>query len=418
MNQHILLFFQNEKTTQTVTKTVVSYNTRITWVVAVLVVVWIVWNLIQRYRSANSKRRASKNYHNSTLKKIVKIKNELSAIWLRKGTSEKIHAIGIGKLENGEFCLQIFVNNSDKKLFNDQPSDSIPDNYRGIPLVLILMPQASFLSEQISIPEFTREDYKKILREKQDVIMGGISGANSNLTGEFGTIGYFCRKKSLFPRKSDVYLLSNSHVFADLRKAVVDEHDLIMQPSPGESASSRAIGELKQFAHPKLENDTNDANFVDAAIAKLWTNAEVHKPIVPMIGTVKGYVEKEDVEIKESCRKFGRTTGFTQGDVFSIYLDIWVKFDRTAQSSFFKNQFLIEPNKEICEKFVDKGDSGSLVVDSANNANGLIFAGANGNLEIKETPDETQPKIYKTVNNFGVANPISEVLTKLHIELL
>jgi hypothetical protein len=137
-----------------------------------------------------------------------------------------------------------------------------------------------------------------------------------------------------------------------------------------------------------------------------------------MIGTVKGFVEKDDVEVGESSRKFGRTTGFTQGEVFSINLDIWVRYDRTGQTSFFKNQFLIEPDKTNSEKFVEKGDSGSVLVDGENNASGLIFAGANGDIEIKQTPEETEAKIIKTVNNYGVANPISEVLKKLNIELL
>lgn len=298
-------------------------------------------------------------------------------------------------------------------MFENPPSNSIPDVYKGIPIVLIAMPQASFLS---NFSNFSAEEYRQLIRKKQDVIMGGISGANTNLDGECGTIGYFCRKKSLIPRK-ETYLLSNSHVFADLRKSVVDEHDLIMQPSPGESSNSRPIGELTTFAHPKIENDTNDANFVDAAIAKLWKQ-EVHKPLIPLIGKINGFVEKSDVEVGESSRKFGRTTGFTSGQVYSIYLDIWVKYDRTGQSSYFKNQFLIEPEKLIYEKFVDKGDSGSLVVDGQNYASGLIFAGANGKVELKQNSNESAAKILKTVNNYGVANPISEVLKKLKIELL
>jgi hypothetical protein len=137
-----------------------------------------------------------------------------------------------------------------------------------------------------------------------------------------------------------------------------------------------------------------------------------------MIGSVSGFVDKNDIEVGEISKKFGRTTGFTSGKVFSIYLDIWVKYDRTGESSFFKNQFLMEPNPQKYPKFVDKGDSGSLVVDGENYASGLIFAGANGDVEIKETPNETEAKIIKTVKNYGVANPISEVLKKLNIELL
>jgi hypothetical protein len=407
-------------TKEIVTKSVV-YNTQITFVVAVIVLAWLVWFVIQRIMRANATRRKPEQSRDKSLKRIAKIKDELSSIWLRKGESKKIHGIGIGKLDNGEPCIQIFINNSSSQMFENPPSDSIPNVYKNIPVVLIAMPQASFLSIDDTMSGFSSEEYRKLIREKQDVILGGISGANSNLDGECGTIGYFCRKKSLIPRKSEIYMLSNSHVFADLRKEIVDEHDLIMQPSPGESADSRSIGELERFSHPKLENDTNDANLIDAAIAKLWKQ-EVHKPLIPMIGTVKGFVQKDDVKVNETARKFGRTTGFTSGKVYSVYLDIWVKYDRTGQSSFFRNQFLIEPDKNGYEKFVDKGDSGSLVVDGENYASGLIFAGANGNVEIKDfsgnLSDEKEAKIIKNVKNYGVANPISDVINKLKIELL
>jgi hypothetical protein len=407
-------------TKEIVTKSVV-YNTQITFVVAVIVLAWLVWFVIQRIMRANATRRKPEQSRDKSLKRIAKIKDELSSIWLRKGESKKIHGIGIGKLDNGEPCIQIFINNSSSQMFENPPSNSIPNVYKNIPVVLIAMPQASFLSIDDTMSGFSSEEYRKLIREKQDVILGGISGANSNLDGECGTIGYFCRKKSLIPRKSEIYMLSNSHVFADLRKEIVDEHDLIMQPSPGESADSRSIGELERFSHPKLENDTNDANLIDAAIAKLWKQ-EVHKPLIPMIGTVKGFVQKDDVKVNETARKFGRTTGFTSGKVYSVYLDIWVKYDRTGQSSFFRNQFLIEPDKNGYEKFVDKGDSGSLVVDGENYASGLIFAGANGNVEIKDfsgnLSDEKEAKIIKNVKNYGVANPISDVINKLKIELL
>ncbi|MFN0140432.1 MAG: hypothetical protein ACKVQW_10160 [Pyrinomonadaceae bacterium] len=411
----ILSLLQEGKTTQVISKTVVSYNWAITSVVAVLVLAWVVWHVVERLRRRNAKRRERRQNNDARLKRVVKAKDELSAIWLRRGASKKIHAVGVGKLASGEPCIQVFVNDT-PQMFEGQSGNDLPADHKGVPLVLIAMPQASFLASE-SHYSMSSDEYRKLIREKQDVIMGGISGANSNLDGECGTIGYFCRKRNLFGRKSDVYLLSNSHVFADLRRAAVDEHDMIMQPSPGEPGSNRPVAELTNFAHPRLENDTTQANFVDAAIAKLWKQ-EIHKPLLPMIGEVRGFVDKADVEVGEGARKFGRTTGFTSGSVFSIYLDIWVRYDRTGQSSFFKNQFLIEPDRATYEKFVDKGDSGSLVVDTDNNASGLIFAGANGEVELKSDADGSQPKILKTVSNYGVANPISEVMRRLNIDLL
>lgn len=386
----------------------------VTWVVAALVVVWLVWYFVEKYQRAKSLRRKSRKPKDKNLRRIVKIKTELTMRWLRKGASKKIHAIGIGKLANGEFCIQIFINDSTEKPFESRPAEQIPNVYKNIPLVIVAMPQASFLSAENHFANFSAEEYRKLIRGHQDTIIGGISGANANLDGNSGTIGYFCRKKSFLPRRSEVYLLSNSHVFADLRRMNVEAHDFILQPSPGEGGTSRSIAELTQLSPLKFDNDVTDTNRIDVAIAKLFRE-QTHKFLLPFIGEIKRYVAKEEVEIGEKARKFGRTTGYTSGKIFSISLDIWIKYDRTGKESFFADQFLIEPEKENYEKFVDKGDSGSLLVDGKNNAVGLIFAGANGKLDIDVKSE--QKEIIK-ISNYGVANPISEVMKQMKIELI
>ncbi len=405
--------------TKTVTKTVVSYNTEITTVVAVLVSAWVAWFLIEKFLRAKRMRRKSRRKDMRPLRRVQKIKNELSSNWLKKGFSKQIHAIGIGKLANGEHCIQIFINGLNANPFENSP-DPIPSRYKNIPLVLVRMAQATFISDQENLAHFSAAEYRSVLRDHQEVIMGGISGANTNLDGECGTIGYFVRRKSFLPRKGDVLLLSNSHVFVDLRKMSVEDSDLIMQPSPGESATSRPIGELVDFAAVKFDNDTSDANHVDAAVAKLWKQ-QTYQPMIPMIGAIKGFVKKKDVEVGEGSRKFGRTTGFTRGTVFSIGLDIRIRYDRTGKEAFFKDQFLIKPDEKQSVKFIEKGDSGSLVVDDDNYAMGLIFAGG-GTIEIEnsspETAAEDKAVIVMEVNHYGVANPIGEVLSKLNLELL
>lgn len=390
------------------------YYDAITWIVAALFLAWLVWYFVTKALRAKSLRRKPYRNKDKSLKKIIKIKNELTSVWLKKGASRKIHAIGIGKLKSGEYCIQIFINESNEPMFEASPNGDLPNLYKNIPLIIVMMRQASFLMTENHFAHFSAEEYRQVIRDHQEIIIGGISGANANLDGNNGTIGYFCRRKSLFPRRSEVYLLSNSHVFADLRRNAVEDHDFILQPSPGEPATSRPIAELVNFSPLKFDNDINNANFVDVAIAKLFRQ-QPHKPLLPFIGEVKRFVEKENVEIGEKCQKFGRTTGYTSGKIFSISLDIWIKYDRTGKDAFFADQFLIEPDKTAYEKFVDKGDSGSLLVDGENNAVGLIFAGANGDLEVDGKTN--QREIIK-VANYGVANPISEVMKKMKIELI
>jgi hypothetical protein len=406
-----------------------SYDDEVIWVVLALALAWVVWLLLRRHMRARRMRRPPRRADYSLLRRVVKIKRELSQTFLRPGFSANIHAVGVGLLGGhfGEYCIQVFVRDANAEVWDGAGAEALPDLYRGVPVVLIEMDAAGLLSSDAGLDERATfesahwESYPGGIRGPQEIIVGGLSGANTNLTGESGTIGYFCTRRSLLPRRRDVCLLSNSHVFADLRKSSADESDLIMQPSPGEAATGRPVGALMNFSALKFDGGVNEPNHVDAALAKLW-EPQHHRPLIPFIGCVKGYVPKGEVEVGESARKFGRTTGYTEGHVISIYLDIWVRYDRTGQSAFFDDQILVEPDAPRFPKFVSKGDSGSLLVDERQHALGLIFAGVS-DVQTNLTPaPNTQPappaNAPKRVEGYGVANPIGEVLDRLKIELL
>lgn len=401
------------------------YSDAITWVVAALAIAWITWFFVRRYLRARALRRRPRRANYKLLRRIARIKNELSSQYLRPGFSNNIHAIGIGTLGRfDEYCIQVFINDAAQELWAGSGAAALPASYRAVPLILVEMPLAAFLSEADSSAP-PRNPYPAGIRNQQDVIIGGISAANSNLVGQSGTLGYFCLRKRKFMNRSEIHLLSNSHVLADLRKAKPDDTDLIMQPSPGEPGNNRPIGALVSFSPLKFDDgETNEPNHIDAAIARLW-ESHPHQTLIPMIGAVKGYVEKKNIEIGEVARKFGRTTGYTEGSVFSIYLDIWIWYDRTGKSAFFKNQILIAPASPAFSKFVAKGDSGSLVVDAQQHALGLIFGGvaeARDSLTPApkaETNQRNDPSISppQRIDGYGVANPISEVLDRLKVEL-
>ena len=398
------------------------YDDAITWMVVGIALLWVLYFLVSHYRRTRALRRQPGG-NRRVLRRVIKRKRELSSRYLRPGFSNTIHAIGIGRLpRDNSYCIQVFVSDANQQWAVAAGTMPLPPMYRGIPVVLIEMPVAEFLAATIDAPTVESLPYPNGMRERQEVILGGLSGANTNLTGESGTIGYFCTRKSKLSRRKEIHLLSNSHVFVDLRRSTVDESDLIMQPSPGEATSTRPIGSLVNFSALRFA-DMKQPNHIDAAIARLWAPC-AHKCVIPLIGAVKGYVHKADVEPGETARKVGRTTGYTEGHVFSIYLDIWVRYARTGQSAFFQNQFLIEPDLREFRKFVEKGDSGSLVVDAKQNALGLVFGGMAKlpeSLQKSQTantsPDSTTNNV-KRIDSYGVANPISEVLDRLKIELL
>lgn len=417
----ILLLLEKHVLWKDATRT--FYLDEVTWIVAGLSFAWLVSFFVNRYLRRRALRRPRRRNNSKSLKRIARIKRQLSSQYLSPGFSGNIHAVGIGRLAgSNDYCIQVFINNANEELWPG--AAALPNSYRSLPVVLIEMPAAGFLSEPAPA-ETAPNLYPSGIREPQDVIIGGISGANTNLTGQSGTIGYLCTRKSKLRRRKEIHLLSNSHVFADLRRATVDDTDLIMQPSPGEPASTRPIAKLVDFSALKFASDIKDPNYIDAAIAKLW-EPQQHNAVIPQIGAVKGYVIREEIEVGEAVRKFGRTTGYTEGRIFSIDLDIWIRYDRTGQLAFFQEQFLIEPAAPEYTKFVAKGDSGSLVVDEKQHAIGLIFGGA---AELPESlaslpdqnaqhsADQTAGKPQR-IESYGVANPISEVLNRLKIELV
>jgi len=358
------------------------------------------------------------------LKRAIGVKNELTEKWLKKRKSANIHAIGVGKIEGtDEYCIQVFVEDANGEMLEDPPTQLLPTEYQNLPIVIYEMPRADFLSFRVNLEEdFSAEES----RRPHEILKGGISGANANLSSDFGTIGYFFRPNFIDNAahiflKKHVYLLSNAHVFADLAKAEKDDSDLILHPSPGDPAASKAVAELYDYAPIIFGGDVEKPNFVDAAIAKLFSG-QTHRKEIAGIGKITDFVRKEEVELRSNCQKFGRTTGLTRGKIFSIHLSIWVKYSVRGAEAFFKDQFLIIPTDK--SSFVRGGDSGSLVVDDENRAVGLIFAGAGEKtalqfsdieqaLDIENILAAQTPKIER----FGVANSISDVMKTFRIKL-
>jgi hypothetical protein len=402
------------------TNSLYYYKDAYTWAVGGLALAWVTWMLVRRYLRLQKLRRPPRRDRRKNITQTAKIKRALRAQFLALGASGNVQALGVGMLASGEACIQIFVQNAAQE--TAPGAGPLPANYRGVPLVLIEMPVATFLSDTIATGTIESSPYPQGIRDRQEMLVGGISGANTNLSGESGTIGYFCTRRSLVRRRKEVHLLSNSHVFADLKKGKVDEHDLIMQPSPGEPGSNRPVGTLVNFSPLIFDGGAAPPNYIDAAIAKLW-NAAPHQPLIPLIGAIKGLVMKADIEPGEAVRKFGRTTGYTEGSVISVHLDIWIRYDRTGKSAFFHDQILLEPAAKFAP-FVSKGDSGSLVVDSGQRAVGLIFAGSSelpatktASGEGLKTPSDA-PATAQRLEGYGIANPISEVLDRLKIDLV
>ena len=63
------------------------YDDAVTWVTAVLVLAWLAWFFVSRYLRARALRRRPRRTNYRLLKRIAKIKRELSSQYLRPGFS-------------------------------------------------------------------------------------------------------------------------------------------------------------------------------------------------------------------------------------------------------------------------------------------------------------------------------------------
>lgn len=250
----------------------------------------------------------------------------------------------------------------------------------------------------------------------------GSSGGNNNdvdvdssgniLDCASGTLGALVTDQS-----SNLYLLSNNHVLAESDQAGIG--NTITQPGLVDtgcnqlttaSTGIRGIGTLQYWA-PLINNSVNvDAALATTTAASVDTTGAILSLGAPGGGTSAIAAAPPAAGTGETLTsanlnslhvaKSGRTTGLTCSTVDVINAAVKVSYYKdAAETQFytaktFTNQIGIPGNA-----FSDSGDSGSLVVDTANaQPVGLFYAASSGT---STSPGES------------FANPIGDVLTEL-----
>src|SRR6059036_1140963 len=179
---------------------------------------------------------------------------------------------------------------------------------------------------------------------------GGVSIGHVQITA--GTLGVLAR------RNGRPVILSNNHVLANQNAGRVG--DPILQPGPVARFLARLFAPLLHAAGWGLKRLPSGAsNLVDAAVAEPIETRLV-TPEILGIGRVRGTKEPE---IGMPVRKSGRTTGVTQGRITAI--DAVVEVDYGGPTAIFREQI-------VSDLLSKGGDSGSLVVDDARHAVGLL----------------------------------------------
>jgi hypothetical protein len=214
------------------------------------------------------------------------------------------------------------------------------------------------------------------------------------------------------------FLLSNNHVLARSDQASVG--DSIVQPGLidnncvpyGDGPGTTPIGSLTGFL--PLSSGTTNA---DAAIAQAVTGAVDPTGSIlelgarqadgtlgaapPGVSSTGGKGETAGLGL--TVAKSGRTTGLTCASVAAVALDVSVDYytdcaeTKPYLTKIYTNQLVISGNQ-----FSDAGDSGALVVDTANaEPVGLFFAGGMDAAGVSQ----------------GIANPATDVLNELSAQL-
>jgi hypothetical protein len=193
------------------------------------------------------------------------------------------------------------------------------------------------------------------------------------------------------------FILSNSHVLAHdivpggngttegIGSSIIQPGLVDTQCQPG---GAQVVGTLASLS--SIDPSQPFGN-VDAAVGLVAPGLVNLDGSILEIGTIGSSVVGANA--RQAVKKSGRTTGLTKSTVHSIYATVNVQYDdEPAGATFiqtFTNQILV---KNGGRKFLDAGDSGSLLVeDVTTNPRpvGLLFAGS---------------------NSVAVANPASDVL--------
>ena len=199
---------------------------------------------------------------------------------------------------------------------------------------------------------------------------------------------------------TNVYALSNNHVYAD--ENVANIGDGVIQPGAydgGEDPADR-IGTLSAFE--TIVFSASASNTIDAAIA-LSSGSSLGK------GTPSGAYGTPSstivaASLGQTVQKYGRTTELTKGKITGINATLNIGYG--TGTARFVDQIIVEAKKP----FIKGGDSGSLLVIQGGPHDrkpvGLLYAGSgNGKMAVANRIDLVLTRFGVTIDGEGDSEP-------------
>lgn len=242
------------------------------------------------------------------------------------------------------------------KSFDSAKRADIPDELEGVPVLVKVTGEIKALKRPTNKGPKEAVDATAWFERPVPI---GVSTGHPDITA--GTIG--CRVTD----GTDVFALSNNHVYADENRASIG--DDVLQPGAFDGGTTGDdIGTLSVFEPIDF---FGGINFIDAAIALTPTGALGKATPSDGYGTPK--TTTAVTYIGMPVMKYGRTTQQTKGRVYAINAIVNVGYD--SGTALFVNQIIITPGT-----FSAPGDSGSLIVgqrkQDARKPVALLFAGS------------------------------------------
>jgi hypothetical protein len=273
-----------------------------------------------------------------------------------------VHAVGVGLRHVGgrlteEVVIAVFVDKK-KPLEELSPEEIVPAEIDGV--------KTDVVETQRPVRQADTKEYRPLKGGIQIEVESGLGYGD-------GTLG--CMAKTV--DNETTVLLTNAHVLDSINKG-----GKVYQPYTvchcSDCCPTAVAKKLKAVDNEK----------VDAAIADIVDGVKI-KPNIVEIGDVAG---TNVAVLGEDVRKRGRTTRLTYGIVAAV--DV---IGVTEAGSPTEQQIRIEPTTS--PRFSNKGDSGSVVVNEANEVIGLLWGGAED-------------------GTYSVANLIQNVMSELDITIV
>jgi hypothetical protein len=238
---------------------------------------------------------------------------------------------------------------------NGCPFLNIPNRMAGYPVQIVCLNK--FAPGIESMPE---SNTRSQLRYRP--ICGGISAAHRDVAA--GTLGAIVEDA----QSGQPLLLSNNHVFAncstiDAPNAKVG--DPIYQPGRADGADIEKdiVATLDRW----VPYSTTGDNLVDAAIAKPKPGILTSDLVLAENGEFISPKDMAPITTKTHVKKFGRTSGFTNGDIIDWDFSTTMTYPGDIKVKYV-DQLLVKMDTY-------SGDSGSILLDDNDNVVGMVFGG-------------------------------------------